>query len=95
MGTGLLYMLASATYRLTRPPLVIGGLAMLWGYMRSWMRNEPRYEDAEFRRFLRSYQRECLLRGKTRATEAVNCRQAMRWTSEKTLSQRPPAPAVS
>lgn len=95
MGTGLLYMLASATYRMTRPPLVVGGIAMLWGYLRSWARNEPRYEDAAFRRFLRSYQRECLLRGKTRATAAVNSRQATLWTSERPLSQRPAAPAVS
>ncbi len=29
MGTGVLYMLASAGYRMTRPPLVVGGLAML------------------------------------------------------------------
>src|SRR5688572_1512942 len=96
MGTGCAYMLASAFYRMTRPPLVVGGLAMMWGYFKSWLTQEPRYEDAEFRAFLRSYQRECLLRGKQRATEAVNNRQALKWTSGKPkLTAHPPTPAMS
>ena len=96
MGTGVSYMLASAFYRMTRPPLVIGGVAMLWGYFKSWATQRPRYEDPEFRAFLRGYQRDCLLRGKTRATELVNTRQARKWTSGKSqLSAHPPTPAMS
>ena len=95
MGTGPLYMLASAVYRMTRPPLVVGGVAMLWGYLRSWATVHPRYDDPEFRQFLRSYQRECLLRGKTRATAAVNHRQARKWTSGKSLPRGQAAPLVS
>jgi glycosyltransferase involved in cell wall biosynthesis len=96
MGTGPLYMLASALYRMTRPPLVLGGVAMIWGYVRSWARGEPRYDDPEFRQFLRDYQRDCLLRGKTRATAALNTRQATKWRSpnETALPSRP-ATAVS
>jgi glycosyltransferase involved in cell wall biosynthesis len=96
MGTGVLYMLASAFYRMTRPPLVIGGVAMLWGYSKSWLTQKPRYDDVEFRAFLREYQRDCLLRGKTRATALVNTRQARKWTSGKSqLSAHPPTPAMS
>ncbi len=68
MGTGLAYMTASALFRMTRLPYVTGGLAMWWGYVASMLRGLPRYEDAEFRRFLRRYQWACLLKGKRRAT---------------------------
>jgi hypothetical protein len=71
MGTGVIYMACSALYRMTRPPLVVGGLAMLWGYFRSMAARRPRLEDPEFRRFLRRYQWACLTRGKAQATRSV------------------------
>ena len=79
MGTAPTYMLASALYRMTRPPLIIGGLAMLWGYTKSALQRKPRYGDASFRKFLRRYQWQCLLKGKTRATEQLNAEQAAQW----------------
>jgi hypothetical protein len=79
MGTGPAWMLASALFRMTRPPIGIGGLAMLYGYVRSSLRRVPRYGDAEFRRFLRAYQLQCLLRGKRRALAALDARQAAVW----------------
>ena len=79
MGTGPAYMLASALFRMTHPPVVIGGLAMLWGYVRSMAQRKPRYGDADFRKFLRRYQWQCLFTGKTRATLRLNARQASRW----------------
>ncbi len=94
MGTGPVYMLASAFYRMTRPPIFVGGLAMIWGYFRSWITQQPRYDDPGFRQFLRAYQRDCLLRGKSRATRDVNTRQAQKWTSGNApLPARTPAPA--
>jgi poly-beta-1,6-N-acetyl-D-glucosamine synthase len=74
MGTAWPYMLASAAYRMARWPLVVGGLAMLWGYAWSAIRGRPRYGDTEFRRFLRRYHRCVLMRGKHRAIEAVSVR---------------------
>lgn len=68
MGTGLAYMTASALYRMTRPPLIIGGLGMWWGYVHSLLQGKPRYPDHRFRRFLRRYQWACLVMGKARAT---------------------------
>jgi len=79
MGTGFAYITASALYRAMRPPLVIGGLAMWWGYVASVIRRAPRYDELEFRRFLRSYQWDCLLRGKSAATRRLDDRQAARW----------------
>lgn len=79
MGTGPAYMLASALFRMTRPPVVIGGTAMLWGYLKSAVMRAPRYKDKEFRRFLRRYQWGCLLKGKGKATAQLNEQQAERW----------------
>ena len=76
MGTGPTYMTASALYRLSRPPAVIGGLAMLAGYVKSYLSGRPRYDDADFRAFLRRYQWLCLTMGKRRATAKVEAERA-------------------
>ncbi|WP_027147396.1 glycosyltransferase [Methylobacter marinus] len=79
MGTGMIYMLASALYRMTRPPYVIGGLAMFWGYLNSLLKGVPKFEDEELAKFIRKYQWACLLRGKERATAELNEQQAAAW----------------
>jgi glycosyltransferase involved in cell wall biosynthesis len=79
MGTGPTYMLASAAFRLFRPPVLMGAAAMLWGYLRSALERKPRYGDAKFRQFLSAYQWSCLLRGKAAATEKLNEKQARIW----------------
>ncbi len=79
MGTGLVYMTASALFRLTRPPVVIGGLAMWWGYVKSMLSGADRYPDLAFRKFLRAYQWSCLWYGKAEATRRLNDAVAGRW----------------
>lgn len=79
MGTSPLYYLAVVVYRLPAYPVVIGSAAMLWGYLRSWLKGLPRYDDLEFRRFLRSYQHACLRMGKRAATAQFNAQQAAIW----------------
>ena len=79
MGTRLFYMIISSIYRMFRPPFVIGGFAMLWGFAQSWLANKQRLEDEEFRKFLHKYQWNCLLRGKKRATELLNRQQEHVW----------------
>lgn len=74
MGTSLAYMAASAAYRMTRPPRFIGGAAMLTGYVKAMLDGSPRYDDPQFRSFLRSYQRSCLIKGKAAATRELNAR---------------------
>ena len=83
MGTGIVYMAASALLRMTQRPYVVGSLAMFWGYLRSALKRTPRYGDAGFRKFLRAYQWRSLLVGKARATAEIDRRNA----------QRSPAPA--
>lgn len=72
MGTSPIYMLSVATYRMSRPPVVIGGLAMLWGYFKSAVTRVPRYDAPGFRPFVRRYQWRCLLLGKQRATDELH-----------------------
>lgn len=72
MGSGLPWMIATAIYRIPEKPYVIGGLAILWGWMRSAMQGLPRYADPEFRAFLRRYQRRALLVGKRQAIAEIH-----------------------
>jgi len=72
MGTGLLYMLANAINRLNERPYVLGGLAMLWGWISSALQGKPRFGDPEFRKFLRRYQWRALLVGKKSAIEEIH-----------------------
>jgi hypothetical protein len=71
MGTGMLYMLASAVSRLRERPIVLGSLAMFWGWLGSALRRRPRYGDAEFRKYLRRYQWQVLCRGKKAAVASL------------------------
>ena len=88
MGTSPLYYLAVAFYRLPTHPVLIGSVAMLWGYLRSWLKGLPRYDDLEFRRFLHSYQHACLRLGKRAATARIDAERARLWHASH------PAPPV-
>jgi glycosyltransferase involved in cell wall biosynthesis len=83
MGTTPAYMVASAAFRMTRPPLVVGGLGMAVGYFKSLLKGNPRYGDQAFRDFLRDYQWACLRKGKQRATAELNARQAQVWNPDR------------
>ena len=83
MGTSPTYMAASAVFRMSRPPLVIGGAAMWWGYVKSMLQQAPRYDDPEFRRFLRRYHRRCLILGKAEATRRLNAGQESVWQARR------------
>lgn len=79
MGTSLPYMTASAIFRMTSPPYVIGGISMLIGYLKALITRSPRYEDPQFRHFLHHYQWLCLLKGKKKATKRVNADRFQLW----------------
>jgi glycosyltransferase involved in cell wall biosynthesis len=81
MGTAPLYLVASATFRLFKHPVLIGSIAMLWGYASSAARGAKRYDDPVFTRFLRRYQYASLLHGKREATRRVNTAQEPVWQS--------------
>ena len=82
MGTSFIYMTASAIYRIFRPPYLVGGLAMWWGYVRSALLGKKRLEGDKFRIFLRKYQWSCILKGKSRATEELNKQQESMWNPD-------------
>ena len=71
MGTSLLYLMASAVGKMNQKPYVLGQLAVLWGWIASALRGKPRYDNPEFREFLRRYQWRALLVGKQRATNEL------------------------
>ena len=79
MGTSLLYMTASTIFRLFHPPYIVGGLAMWWGYVSSMFKRKPRFEDIALKSFIRRYQFQCLLKGKTTATAELNAEQERVW----------------
>ena len=56
---------------LDQKPYVLGSLAMFWGWLHSAITRKPRYEDPEFRRFLRRYQWRAVLIGKEHAIEEL------------------------
>jgi glycosyltransferase involved in cell wall biosynthesis len=78
MGTGFLFMAASALYRVNEPPYFLGSLAMLWGWLQAALRGASRYDDMQFRRFLRQYQKRALLVGKKRAIDEISEQYAVR-----------------
>jgi biofilm PGA synthesis N-glycosyltransferase PgaC len=79
MGTSLFYMTASALFRATKSPFLVGGAAMWWGYVESLLAGKKRFDDPAFRDFLRRYQRDCLVFGKARATKRLDERQRAAW----------------
>ena len=88
LGAGPLFVLASAIYRLGHKPALLGSFGTLHGYARAWLKHAPRYEDLEFRKYLRRYHRAMLLHGRTRALEIFN-REA-----DETWKKRVPAKVV-
>ncbi len=83
MGSDPLYFTATAIYRMTQRPFIVGGLAMLYGYFGAMLRGAPQHSDAELRRFIRSYQRQALVVGKAKAIQNIEDRQASLWQEFK------------
>jgi len=79
MGTHPIYLLASAAWRMDKKPVLIGSIAIIWGYFKGVFSFSPRYGDSAFRKFLRRYQLRCLTRGKARATAEVEEEQSKVW----------------
>jgi glycosyltransferase involved in cell wall biosynthesis len=80
MGTGLIYMTASAVFRMFHPPYVLGAIAMWWGYMDSLINRRTQFDDFKLVKFIRAYQWQCLIKGKQKATQELNDKQAIIWT---------------
>jgi len=81
MGTSPLFILASALYKAPRHPVLVGSVAMLWGFFSSAAKRVARYDDFEFRRFLRTYQLTSLLVGKAAAARKMTDARAHAWAA--------------
>lgn len=64
MGTHPLYILAITAYRMAERPYVVGGLLILWGYVKAWITKAPQYDLPGFRQSLHAWQLERLGLGK-------------------------------
>lgn len=69
MGSALYYVMAVAFYRMFEKPYVIGGWGILWGYLKALLTKVPRFENKEFRRYLRRFELRSLLFGKRRTVD--------------------------
>lgn len=71
MGTDPAYLLASALFRMSRPPRVVGGLGMAAGFLAAAMEGAPRLADPALRRFIAGWQRRALQVGKAQAVREI------------------------
>ena len=88
LGAAPSFVLASAVYRLSHKPAVLGSIGTVQGYVRAWLKGAPRYNDPEFRRYLRRYHRAMLTKGRTRATEMFDREAADTWAKRGIASPR-------
>lgn len=72
MGSSLAFVTISAISRLLSHPRFTGAAMMWWGYVDSMLKRKPRYQDKEFKQFLRRWQWMSLTMGTKRATEKID-----------------------
>jgi glycosyltransferase involved in cell wall biosynthesis len=72
MGSDPLYYLATCVFRIAEPPYLLGGIAMIQGYLGAWLRGDRQLDDASLRAFIRAYQRRALIVGKARAVAELD-----------------------
>lgn len=95
MGTSPLYFAAVLVFRFFKHPVLTGSAAMLWGYVSSFFKGLPRYDDPAFRKYLRRYQHMALLVGKRRAIARLNREGAKVWEARRSESATGLAPSYS
>jgi biofilm PGA synthesis N-glycosyltransferase PgaC len=88
MGSSPIFVLASAIFRIQFRPILIGSLAMLWGYLKAALVGEEQFPNADFRRELRRYQWSAILHGKAGAVRRAEERGECRWTDSCAESAR-------
>lgn len=76
MGSDPLYFTATALWKMTHPPYVLGGLASLQGFVAAWWRGDAQFDNPEIRAFIRAYQRNALFKGKARSVADIEASRA-------------------
>jgi poly-beta-1,6-N-acetyl-D-glucosamine synthase len=87
MGSAPYYVAAVALFRALEKPYVIGGWGILWGYLKAMLSRQSRFEDKEFRKFLRRFELESLIFGKNRTVNRYHQRILLS-TQRTSLSDR-------
>lgn len=80
MGTDPLYFMATAVFRALEPPYVLGGLAMMQGYVGAWLKGARRLDDPELVKFIRDYQRRSLLKGRGKVVAEIEAERAAQFS---------------
>ncbi|MEJ6396211.1 glycosyltransferase family A protein [Gymnodinialimonas sp. 2305UL16-5] len=90
MGSDPLFYAATCAFRMAEPPYVLGGLAMLQGYLGAWLGGARQLDDRDLVAFIRAYQRRALRVGKARAVAEIDARaaQALSAQAEPHLEKR-------
>ncbi|UCF09651.1 MAG: hypothetical protein JSW65_06210, partial [Candidatus Bipolaricaulota bacterium] len=69
MGSAWYYVIAASIFRMSQRPWIVGGVAIMLGYLGAALRRHRRYDDPQYLRFLRRYELRSLLFGKRRTLE--------------------------
>lgn len=80
MGSDPIYFAATAIKKMAHPPYVLGGLATLQGFVGAWWRGDPQHDDDALRQFVRAYQREVLMKGKSKTVARIEAERAAVWS---------------
>ena len=86
MGTGVVYMFATCLFRAIEYPLVVGGAAMLWGYLRSMLQGKERFSDIKLIEQIREYQWRALFYGKQKATKYMENKNRAVWNPDDLMT---------
>lgn len=74
MGSAPYYVAAVSLYRMFERPYVLSGLGILVGYAEAKLKRAPRMDDKRYLDYLRRFERDSLLFGKTRTAERYHAR---------------------
>ena len=69
MGSAPYYMAAVSLYRMAERPYVLSGLGIMAGYVKAKLKGEKRMDNPDYLRFLRRFERDSLLFGKSRTAD--------------------------
>lgn len=83
LGAAPMFVLASAAYRMGHKPRFLGSLATVQGYVTACLNRTARYEDGEFRIYLRRYHRAMLTRGRQRTIAMFDREADATWAKRK------------
>jgi glycosyltransferase involved in cell wall biosynthesis len=69
MGSTPYYVAAVSLYRMLERPYLLSGLGILWGYLEAQLDRAPRMQDEDYLSYVRRFERDSLIFGKTRTAE--------------------------